>query len=130
MKNLLLLLSVLLLFSCKKDKTNIPSNTVVKVVCFANDIEEGESVSVNITYRLQGENEESSLLEMSVHQGVYNTEVGIGQLVDLESLSLNYETSDQIKIWHKVSNMDETETYEEISPTNLHNTTMQFDYSF
>lgn len=130
MRKLLLLIPILLLFSCKKEKISIPSDAVIKVECFSDQIEEGESVSVEITYKLAGEDEEISSLEMSVHQGVYVTEVGLSQLIELKSLSLDYETSDQIRIWHRISNMNESEVYEETDPVELHNSTLQFDYSF
>lgn len=130
MRKILFLLPFLLLFSCKKDKINVPSDEIIKVECFSDQIEEGESVTVDIIYQLKGEDEKSNTLEMSVYQGVLNTEVGLNQLSELKSLSLNYETSDQLRIWHRISNMDESEVYEEISPTDLHNSSMQFNYTF
>lgn len=130
MKKLLFLLPLLLIFSCTKQNNSITAGTPVKFTCFADEISEGESVIVDVIYQLQGESPVSHSLEMYVQQGIVHNQVGLGQLVDLESLSLDYQTPDQVKIWHTVTNMDESETYEEISPTDLHNTSMQFDYNF
>ena len=130
MKKLLILLPVLLLFSCSKEKISIPSDAVVKVRCFAEDIEEGEAINVDITYKLDDQDEKTESLEMSVYQGVLKTEVGIGQLVNLETLFIKYETSDQVKIWHRISNMDESDIYVETSSTDLNNTSIEYDYNF